>query len=82
MSQILTLPNAAPGDGETLSDQIFKKIQAAIVKGEMAPGSKISEPELARIHGVSRGRCARRCTAWKARGCWCACRTPARGWCR
>ena len=55
MSQILTLPNAAPGDGETLSDQIFKKIQAAIVKGEMAPGSKISEPELARIHGVSRG---------------------------
>ena len=63
-----------------LSDQIFKKIQAAIVKGEMAPGSKISEPELARIHGVSRG-CARRYTAWKARGCWCAC-TPARGWCR
>ncbi|WZB63262.1 GntR family transcriptional regulator [Achromobacter xylosoxidans] len=55
MSQILTLPNAAPGDGETLSDQIFKKIQAAIVTGEMAPGSKISEPELARIHGVSRG---------------------------
>ena len=55
-TKILTLPNAAPGDGETLSDQIFKKIQAAIVKGEMAPGSKISEPELARIHGVSRAR--------------------------
>ena len=55
MSQILTLPNAAPGDGETLSDQIFKKIQAAIVKRRDGPGSKISEPELARIHGVSRG---------------------------
>ncbi|MGE8619755.1 MAG: GntR family transcriptional regulator, partial [Achromobacter spanius] len=55
MSKVLTLPGAAPGDGETLSDHIFKKIQAAIVKGEIAPGSKISEPELARIHGVSRG---------------------------
>lgn len=55
MSKVLTLPGTPPGDGETLSDHIFKKIQAAIVKGEIAPGSKISEPELARQHGVSRG---------------------------
>ncbi|SIT13737.1 GntR family transcriptional regulator [Achromobacter sp. MFA1 R4] len=55
MSKVLTLPTAAPIDGETLSDHIFRKIQSAIVKGEIAPGSKISEPELARIHGVSRG---------------------------
>ncbi|CAB3676170.1 GntR family transcriptional regulator [Achromobacter piechaudii] len=55
MSKVLTLPGTAPGDGETLSDHIFKKIQAAIVKGEIAPGSKISEPELARLYGVSRG---------------------------
>ena len=82
MSQILTLPNAAPGDGETLSDQIFKKIQAAIVKGEMAPGSKISNPSWPASMASAVARCARRCTAWKARGCWCACRTPARGWCR
>jgi DNA-binding GntR family transcriptional regulator len=39
----------------TLTDQIFQKIQTAIVSGEIAPGSKISEPELARIYGISRG---------------------------
>ena len=55
MSKVLTLPSAEPGDNETLAEHIFRKIQSAIVKGEIAPGSKISEPELARIHGVSRG---------------------------
>ena len=39
----------------TLTDQIFRKIQTAIVSGEIAPGSKISEPELARVYGISRG---------------------------
>ncbi len=42
-------------DGETLSEQVFRSIQAAIVRGEIAPGSKISEPELARVYGISRG---------------------------
>ena len=42
-------------DAETLSEQVFRRIQAAIVKGEIAPGSKISEPELARTYGISRG---------------------------
>ena len=42
-------------DSETLSEQVFRRIQAAIVKGEIAPGSKISEPELARTYGISRG---------------------------
>jgi len=41
---------------ETLSENVFRRIQAAIVKGEIAPGSKISEPELARTYGISRGR--------------------------
>jgi len=54
MSKVLTLPDPA-GDAETLSDQLFRKLQSAIVKGEIAPGSKISEPELARAYGVSRG---------------------------
>ncbi|OTG83539.1 GntR family transcriptional regulator [Acinetobacter sp. ANC 4648] len=40
---------------ETLTDQIFRKIQKAIVSGEIAAGSKISEPELARVYGISRG---------------------------
>lgn len=39
----------------TLSEHVFRAIQSAIVKGEIAPGSKISEPELARIYGISRG---------------------------
>ncbi|BAP45538.1 GntR family transcriptional regulator [Pseudomonas sp. 21LCFQ02] len=40
---------------ETLSENVFRRIQAAIVSGEIAPGSKISEPELARTYGISRG---------------------------
>jgi len=42
-------------EGETLAEQVFRRIQAAIVRGEIAPGSKISEPELARTYGISRG---------------------------
>lgn len=42
-------------DSETLSDHVLRQIQSAIVKGEIAPGSKISEPELARAYGISRG---------------------------
>ncbi|MBD8480014.1 GntR family transcriptional regulator [Pseudomonas coleopterorum] len=40
---------------ETLSENVFRRIQAAIINGEIAPGSKISEPELARTYGISRG---------------------------
>ena len=43
------------GESHTLSEQVFRTIQAAIVKGEIAAGSKISEPELARVYGISRG---------------------------
>ncbi|MEK1904266.1 MAG: GntR family transcriptional regulator [Pseudomonas sp.] len=39
----------------TLAEGVFRRIQAAIVRGEIAPGSKISEPELARTYGISRG---------------------------
>ena len=53
--KIITLPVAAASESETLSDHVFRKIQAAIVKGDIAPGSKISEPELARTYGISRG---------------------------
>src|SRR3982750_1674521 len=49
-------PPVIRGDrSETLSENVFRLIQAAIVKGEIAPGSKISEPELARTYGISRG---------------------------
>ncbi|MCU7843680.1 MAG: GntR family transcriptional regulator [Candidatus Thiodiazotropha sp. (ex Monitilora ramsayi)] len=39
----------------TLADRLFDTLQRAIVEGEIAPGSKISEPELARQYSVSRG---------------------------
>ncbi|AIZ32390.1 GntR family transcriptional regulator [Pseudomonas parafulva] len=55
---MLQAPSAfapAAEDGETLSEHVFRRIQAAIVKGDIAPGSKISEPELARTYGISRG---------------------------
>jgi len=39
----------------TIADRVYTLIQKAIVEGELPPGSKISEPELARNYGVSRG---------------------------
>lgn len=42
-------------ENETLSEYVLRQVQSAIVKGEIAPGSKISEPELARAYGISRG---------------------------
>jgi DNA-binding GntR family transcriptional regulator len=40
---------------ETLSEQVFRDIQSSIITGKIAPGSKISETELARTYGISRG---------------------------
>lgn len=39
----------------TLAEQVYRRLSAAILAGELAPGSKISEPALARQYGVSRG---------------------------
>lgn len=39
----------------TLADRVCEQIVTAIVKGELPPGHKISEPELARTYGISRG---------------------------
>ena len=55
MTQMLEEPLVADDESATLSDHVFRRIQAAIVRGEIAPGSKISEPELARAYGISRG---------------------------
>ncbi|ARU88337.1 GntR family transcriptional regulator [Pseudomonas sp. M30-35] len=55
MLNVTEVPIAAEDENETRSEHVFRRIQAAIVKGEIAPGSKISEPELARTYGISRG---------------------------
>ena len=50
------LPKSAPTlPSVTLSDHVFESLQNAIVMGELAPGEKIREPELAKKYGTSRG---------------------------
>jgi len=44
-----------PQDATTIADQIFAEIRQEIVEGRIPQGSKISEPELARRFGISRG---------------------------
>ena len=39
----------------TIADRVFDQIRLAIESGGMRTGSKISEPELARSYGISRG---------------------------
>lgn len=39
----------------TLSDHVYHQIQTAIVNGSIPAGSKISETELAKTYGISRG---------------------------
>ena len=53
----MTLPsNAAPeSENSTIPDRIFSLLKEASVEGDIAAGSKISEPELARSYGISRG---------------------------
>jgi DNA-binding GntR family transcriptional regulator len=39
----------------TIADQIYARIRTEIVEGRIPQGSKLSEPELARRYGISRG---------------------------
>lgn len=39
----------------TVSERLFAELRDAIVRGDLAPGDKLVEPELARQFGVSRG---------------------------
>jgi DNA-binding GntR family transcriptional regulator len=45
---------SSPRTAITASDRVLQEIQRAIVDGDIAPGSKISEPELARRFDLSR----------------------------
>lgn len=47
----------APDDGKklTIADRTYVQIRKAIVEGHIKAGSKISEPELAKEYGISRG---------------------------
>lgn len=39
----------------TLAERVFNQLQDAIVRGELAPGTKITEPGLSQAYGISRG---------------------------
>ncbi|WP_445158131.1 GntR family transcriptional regulator [Halomonas sp. E14] len=39
----------------TLAERVFHELQDAIVRGELMPGSKITEPGLSKAYGISRG---------------------------
>lgn len=43
------------GDGRTLADRVFSRLQDDIVRGHLLPGTKLGETELASRYGVSRG---------------------------
>jgi DNA-binding GntR family transcriptional regulator len=55
-------PHSLPSDerdvrvtGATMAERVFEEIQDAIVRGDVAPGTRLAEPDLARQYGVSRG---------------------------
>lgn len=45
----------APALNQTLAERMLESLQAAIVEGELQPGDKLREPELAARYGTSRG---------------------------
>lgn len=51
MNQAMSNPPVA----ETIPERIFALLREDIVEGKLPAGSKISEPELARAYGISRG---------------------------
>ncbi|MGS2744038.1 GntR family transcriptional regulator [Halomonas sp. LS-001] len=51
---VATNDDASP-EVRTLAERVFHQLQDAIVRGEIAPGSKITEPGLSKTYGISRG---------------------------
>ena len=49
------LDRRPPAETGTLAEQVFHRLRRQIVEGEIPPGTKISEPELSRTLGISRG---------------------------
>nr|WP_298378647.1 GntR family transcriptional regulator [uncultured Halomonas sp.] len=51
----LTIENSDAPEVRTLAERVFNQLQDAIVRGELAPGAKITEPGLSKVYGISRG---------------------------
>ncbi len=52
---MLYMDSNEPQKPSTLADLVFDQVRTAIVKGELAPGSKVNEPQLSKQYGISRG---------------------------
>ena len=48
-------PITTLSDRKTLSEQVYNELKEAIIAGELAQGAKITEDELAKKYGISRG---------------------------
>ncbi|MFH4354770.1 MAG: GntR family transcriptional regulator [Neisseriaceae bacterium] len=49
------LPHSLPLSISTHSERVYRALLTSIIRGDLVPGSKIIEQEIARIHGTSRG---------------------------
>ena len=49
------VPESQAPEARTLAERVFQALQSAIVRGELPPGSRITEPGLAKNYGISRG---------------------------
>jgi DNA-binding GntR family transcriptional regulator len=49
------MPPDRPERDVTLADRVLTALQSAIVEGDLQPGEKLREPDLARVFGTSRG---------------------------
>ncbi|ALO45966.1 GntR family transcriptional regulator [Pseudohongiella spirulinae] len=55
MDHLQSASVSRPDNPQTLSDGAFERIQNAIVKGEIAPGTRLSEQYLSSTFGIGRG---------------------------
>lgn len=53
--QIFTSINTKNSETKTLSEQVFNDLKDAIITGDLAQGSKVTEDGLAKQYGISRG---------------------------
>lgn len=52
---VFPLPDTDESTARTAADRVFEALQAAIIRGDIPPGTRIGETELAERFGTSRG---------------------------
>lgn len=65
---IANQPGTTPSDAQTLPEQLLASLQERIVEGDLTPGSRLAEAELAQRYGVSRGPLREAIRRLEARG--------------